>query len=112
MVDAIVLAGGGTEPGLGADVPNKGFLQISGRSLVDYVVQSVQRARGIGRIAVVGPPGTLRSVLSRDVIIVSDNGGIMENVAHAVRELVFFFQAEDGIRDLTVTGVQTCALPI
>src|SRR6267143_4390335 len=26
--------------------------------------------------------------------------------------VVFFFQAEDGIRDGTVTGVQTCALPI
>src|SRR5687767_15234118 len=26
--------------------------------------------------------------------------------------LVFFFQAEDGIRDKLVTGVQTCALPI
>src|SRR5206468_9631591 len=26
--------------------------------------------------------------------------------------LFFFFQAEDGIRDLIVTGVQTCALPI
>src|SRR5438874_13283200 len=26
--------------------------------------------------------------------------------------LYFFFQAEDGIRDLYVTGVQTCALPI
>src|SRR2546430_227541 len=26
--------------------------------------------------------------------------------------LGLFFQAEDGIRDLTVTGVQTCALPI
>src|SRR5690349_23916021 len=25
---------------------------------------------------------------------------------------LFFFQAEDGIRDLYVTGVQTCALPI
>src|SRR2546425_3580613 len=25
---------------------------------------------------------------------------------------VFFFQAEDGIRDKLVTGVQTCALPI
>src|SRR3989440_8995097 len=25
---------------------------------------------------------------------------------------IFFFQAEDGIRDLIVTGVQTCALPI
>src|SRR5438094_10512975 len=26
--------------------------------------------------------------------------------------MIFFFQAEDGIRDRTVTGVQTCALPI
>src|SRR5206468_9408375 len=26
--------------------------------------------------------------------------------------IFFFFQAEDGIRDLIVTGVQTCALPI
>src|SRR5260370_24378139 len=26
--------------------------------------------------------------------------------------LLFFFQAEDGIRDSSVTGVQTCALPI
>src|SRR2546429_5926479 len=26
--------------------------------------------------------------------------------------LAFFFQAEDGIRDVAVTGVQTCALPI
>ena len=25
---------------------------------------------------------------------------------------IFFFQAEDGIRDHCVTGVQTCALPI
>src|SRR5688572_33127718 len=39
--------------------------------------------------------------------------------AHAMRDTIwaltvagFFFQAEDGIRDLTVTGVQTCALPI
>src|SRR5256885_13072121 len=29
-----------------------------------------------------------------------------------VRVLFFFFQAEDGIRDYKVTGVQTCALPI
>src|SRR5260370_29554635 len=26
--------------------------------------------------------------------------------------ILFFFQAEDGIRDSSVTGVQTCALPI
>src|SRR5438445_9934316 len=29
-----------------------------------------------------------------------------------VADLFFFFQAEDGIRDIGVTGVQTCALPI
>ena len=39
-------------------------------------------------------------------------------VCYCVRERVglcfffFFFQAEDGIRDIGVTGVQTCALPI
>src|SRR5256886_7660929 len=35
------------------------------------------------------------------------SGGESKSVA-----IAFFFQAEDGIRDLTVTGVQTCALPI
>src|SRR6266853_1535876 len=30
----------------------------------------------------------------------------------AYTAVFFFFQAEDGTRDLTVTGVQTCALPI
>src|SRR2546429_7594129 len=30
----------------------------------------------------------------------------------AMGVVVFFFQAEDGIRDVAVTGVQTCALPI
>src|SRR5256884_8874148 len=29
-----------------------------------------------------------------------------------VFQFFFFFQAEDGIRDVAVTGVQTCALPI
>src|SRR6266478_4577525 len=33
-------------------------------------------------------------------------------ISKKVVSFFFFFQAEDGIRDLTVTGVQTCALPI
>src|SRR2546430_8641670 len=33
-------------------------------------------------------------------------------LARRRRSVCFFFQAEDGIRVLTVTGVQTCALPI
>src|SRR5437588_5025107 len=34
------------------------------------------------------------------------------NSLNAKTDLFFFFQAEDGIRDHCVTGVQTCALPI
>src|SRR2546430_10307801 len=34
------------------------------------------------------------------------------DAVHILNVYFFFFQAEDGIRDLTVTGVQTCALPI
>src|SRR5256885_9870306 len=33
-------------------------------------------------------------------------------VSAHVTTVLFFFQAEDGIRDYKVTGVQTCALPI
>src|SRR5256885_13265807 len=36
----------------------------------------------------------------------------MSAVTVTVRCFFFFFQAEDGIRDYKVTGVQTCALPI
>src|SRR5437879_13414024 len=36
----------------------------------------------------------------------------MKDVFLSVVSSIFFFQAEDGIRDTSVTGVQTCALPI
>src|SRR5690349_12524557 len=39
-------------------------------------------------------------------------GGCATSVSGVRSRLVFFFQAEDGIRGLYVTGVQTCALPI
>src|SRR5256885_11311099 len=44
--------------------------------------------------------GTMRSHIS------------LRNVSTVSLRLFFFFQAEDGIRDYKVTGVQTCALPI
>src|SRR3990170_7473345 len=41
------------------------------------------------------------------------SGSSREEIVHAIRQKYFeFFQAEDGIRDDLVTGVQTCALPI
>src|SRR2546430_12632594 len=44
-----------------------------------------------------------RSAISRLLLLISKE---------LILCIFFFFQAEDGIRDLTVTGVQTCALPI
>src|SRR2546425_7031938 len=38
--------------------------------------------------------------------------GIRDKLVTGVQTCAFFFQAEDGIRDKLVTGVQTCALPI
>src|SRR5256884_309268 len=40
-----------------------------------------------------------------------DEKWFLEN-EKTVTQFCFFFQAEDGIRDVAVTGVQTCALPI
>src|SRR3989440_1599207 len=37
---------------------------------------------------------------------------VFSSITLLVLFFFFFFQAEDGIRDLIVTGVQTCALPI
>src|SRR5256886_9380607 len=52
-----------------------------------------------------------------DVVMPGTNGfqatrAITRDEATKHIPVIFFFQAEDGIRDLTVTGVQTCALPI
>src|SRR5258708_15208335 len=44
--------------------------------------------------------------------LVSRNCGAGEVALKCCSWIFFFFQAEDGIRDDLVTGVQTCALPI
>src|SRR3712207_6792736 len=41
-----------------------------------------------------------------------DNGDMYVDGHEAASDVLVFFQAEDGIRDIGVTGVQTCALPI
>src|SRR2546430_6311085 len=54
--------------------------------------------------------GTLMPCYNRDMVIGSMMCFVL--VISVGCSFFFFFQAEDGIRDLTVTGVQTCALPI
>jgi len=82
MGDAIVLAGGGAEPGLDPAVPNKGFLEVGGRPLLWYVVRAVRAAPHVRRVAVVGPPDAVRAAAG-DAVVVPDDGSIMDNVARA-----------------------------
>src|SRR5689334_845473 len=54
------------------------------------------------------PEGRLARIVVAPVFRVRQHDGLDVDDVH----VAFFFQAEDGIRDGTVTGVQTCALPI
>src|SRR2546421_2123804 len=47
-----------------------------------------------------------------ELVIFGTDDRIYFVVSSVLLDFFFFFQAEDGIRDLIVTGVQTCALPI
>src|SRR5687768_10299669 len=68
----------------------------------------------VDRIRAVRPPligdeiliGIVEDPLPREVVVA------VHIRRRRRRDLPFFFQAEDGIRDVAVTGVQTCALPI
>src|SRR5215469_18696461 len=63
------------------------------------------------------PPSIVYSILEDRLTFLSPSSNDSDPLAileflHRVADALVFFQAEDGIRDLYVTGVQTCALPI
>jgi len=70
MPDAIILAGGGVEPGL-----------------VEYVGAALAAAAGVSRIAAVGPVDALRPVLPRETLLLPTAGEIMDNVEQAAAAL-------------------------
>src|SRR2546430_5617299 len=56
--------------------------------------------------------GTLNCALHNKIVELNSRALSLWRPENNLNIVYFFFQAEDGIRDLTVTGVQTCALPI
>src|SRR2546425_6299257 len=86
----------------------------------EVATKTVQASAGGGMVTVVAT-GALEIVsvkIDPEVLKASDGEMLQDLVVAAVNEALrkaremFFFQAEDGIRDKLVTGVQTCALPI
>src|SRR2546430_5335988 len=77
------------------------------RKVVLSVADSVRKGASLSAALEEHP--RLFSKLYVSIVRVGEEAGVLPQV---MADLVFFFQAEDGIRDLTVTGVQTCALPI
>src|SRR5260370_5419605 len=55
---------------------------------------------------------TIWSESVRNAVLLQLNSAIRVSGVSHISRCFFFFQAEDGIRDSSVTGVQTCALPI
>src|SRR5256884_7701479 len=57
---------------------------------------------------------TPRAILLDVVAMLVERNSLraVSRIKHCKANDAFFFQAEDGIRDVAVTGVQTCALPI
>src|SRR2546429_1960358 len=66
---------------------------------------------GLGR-AIRHPDLELRAFHTEDLVLVCAPDHPFTQLSNVTMAQVFFFQAEDGIRDVAVTGVQTCALPI
>lgn len=86
-VDAAVLAGGGPEPGLPDGVPNKTFLSVAGKLLVERVVEALREVPHVGRLVVVAPPTLPARVAALCDRVVPDRGSLLANVEAAVRSL-------------------------
>jgi len=85
MLNAIILAGAQAIKGRN-DSGNKALYCINGKAMIEYVIDAVRKADGIGKIVVVGPKAQLQEILygKADAIIDSD-GSVMDNVMAGVR---------------------------
>ncbi len=87
MPAAIVLAGGGPEPGIAPDLPSKAFLVIGGHPLVVRVTDALRGCREIDRILVVGPAKPLAPLLDSSIEIVPEQATLVDNITAAVARL-------------------------
>src|SRR2546429_141168 len=85
---------------------------FQGRVHSPVAYRALRSELATGLLSAPPPLQTVRQLHLPEVAPFAENLNALHQ--HAVPAVVafFFFQAEDGIRDVAVTGVQTCALPI
>jgi GTP:adenosylcobinamide-phosphate guanylyltransferase len=97
MPDAVVLAGGPFDPALPQGVPNKAFLPICGRPMVEFVLRALREASTIRRIVLVAPDSLSPAVAVHADVVVGPRGTLLDNVAAAL-------SAASGERVVAVAG--------
>ncbi len=86
-VDAAVLAGGHREVGLPPGLPNKAFLPVAGKPMVQRVLEALRATREVRRLVLVAPldaGGPLRDLCDG---LVPDRGDLLANVEAALQAL-------------------------
>lgn len=89
MIEAVVLAGSPNSGPLKecSPVPYEALIPIGSKAMVQYVVEALLKARGIGRVVVVGPPELQGYFWESRVQLVPAGGNLLENVQRALVEL-------------------------
>ena len=87
MPDAVVLAGGRPDPSVAEGVPNKAFVPLLGRPMVEFVLAALRGAASVRRIALVGPLPLPPSMAAAVDVPVSERGALIENLAAGLAAL-------------------------
>ncbi|HZK25234.1 MAG TPA: nucleotidyltransferase family protein [Oscillospiraceae bacterium] len=84
MVDVVILAGTAkqSELTISEKVQNKAFVQIHGQAMLSYVLDALQQASSVNRIAIVGPLAELQTLIgaSPQLFAVAEGDTIVENL--------------------------------
>ena len=82
-VYAVVLAGDNEDRKIkeGSVIPNKAFININGRNMVDYVLDCLKETKGLADVAIIGPQDTLRNMT--DVRVIPQQADMIDNVVRA-----------------------------
>ena len=112
MFDVLILAGTGKEAELTIreGVKNKAFIPIQGKPMVGYVIEALQAAKEIGRIAVVGPIAELVPLIDQyEILALPEKGSIPENIKcgfAALQPRQHFLIVSSDIPFLTAAAVE------